>query len=285
MKKVLVFVFLIMFVSLIEVKVHSIELEKQEYIEAHMYLMDYAAQNNVELELDFSIFVSSYENTGAKSISEFIELMELYINSEAKLNQNSFNVVLMSSDKGKDVEWQYNIGTTLPQRANYDTCNLLSVVQIGDIIYEDKGFWGITGHVAVVEGVFYSPEQSQYYVRVIEAIGDGVSRSVIDCDRFNVREGEVYRVRGTTLQNLTDVVQFTISQLGKSYFLDLQKDCNPNENDWYCSELAWCAYKRVGFDIEYEKRILGIPFRGEPGVTPHDIRNDNDTYLVHVSKW
>ena len=80
-------------------------------------------------------------------------------------------------------------------------------------------------------------------------------------------------------------MNFAVSQLGKKYFLDFQKDCNPNEKDWYCSELVWCAYIRVGFDIEYEKKMLGIPFRGEPGVTPRDIIRDNDTYLVYVSRW
>jgi len=50
--------------------------------------------------------------------------------------------------------------------------------------------------------------------------------------------------------------------------------------DFNCSEITCCTYKRVGFDIEYEKRILGIPFRGEPGVTPYDIIKDNDMNLI-----
>lgn len=285
MKKFVVFIFLVLYMSYIEVRVNSIDMEKQEIVEAYYYVKDYAAYKEVDLELNLDNFVASYENMEVNNVDEYVELMELLIDSEANLKPNGYTIVPLSSDKGEGVEWQYNIGTILPQKANYDTCNLLAVVQKGDIIYEDKGFYGLTGHVAVVEGIFYSHEQSQYYVRVIEAISDGISRSVIDCDRFRVREGDVYRVYGATTENLTSVVEFAISQLGKKYFLDFQKDCSPNEKDWYCSELIWCAYKRVGFDIEYEKKILGIPFRGEPGVTPRDIIRDNDTYLIYVSRW
>lgn len=56
--------------------------------------------------------------------------------------------------------------------------------------------------------------------------------------------------------------------MGAGYKIDLQKDTEPGQADWYCSELVWAAYKNQGIDIE-------VSGNGEPGVTPRDIKNSS----------
>ena len=57
--------------------------------------------------------------------------------------------------------------------------------------------------------------------------------------------------------------------------LDFAKDYDSDEEDWYCSELVWAAYKNQGYNIEKS----GL---SEPGVTPRDIIRDDDLELVNI---
>lgn len=88
------------------------------------------------------------------------------------------------------------------------------------------------------------------------------------------KEVSIYRVKGSTIEQRNKAVDFCISQLGKSYFLDLKKDRSEKQKDWYCSELVWAAYINQGIDIETND------FPNEPGVTPRDIKNSSNTYRV-----
>lgn len=144
----------------------------------------------------------------------------------------------------------------------------------GDIIFEAEGGFGITGHIAIVEGRFYDSKQKKYYYRIIEAIDQGVVRSVLDDERVDDKDVSIYRVKGSTAEQRNKAVNFCISQLGKPYFLDFKKDRSENQKDWYCSELVWAAYKNQGIDIETSD------FLNEPGVTPRDIKNSSNTYRV-----
>ncbi len=170
-----------------------------------------------------------------------------------------------SSSSSSSVDtWWYNTGTELPQKADYTNYGLTLVVRAGDIIYEAAGGLGITGHAAIVEGLFYDSTQKQYYIRIIEAISDGVVRSVLDASRVDYKSATIYRVSGATTAQRKAAVDFCVSQLGDSYNLDFAKDTSSSESDWYCSELVWAAYKNQGIDIE-------VAGKGEPGVTPRDI--------------
>lgn len=99
---------------------------------------------------------------------------------------------------------------------------------------------------------------------VIEAISSGVVRSVFDDIRLDEKEAYLKRPYSTEEQR-AEAVEFAINQLGKKYFLDLEKDTSKDEKDWYCSELVWAAFKNQGVDLE---KPMGID---EPGVTPRDI--------------
>lgn len=142
----------------------------------------------------------------------------------------------------------------------------------GDIVYEAQGGLGVTGHIAIVEGKYYSAEKKQYYVRLIEAIQQGVCRSVLVDQRVVDKTVTVYRVTGASNAQKNAAVSFCRSQLGKKYHCDLSHDTSASEKDWYCSELVWAAYKNQGIDIETKGSV------NEPGVTPRDIaRASNHT--------
>ncbi|HOR21074.1 MAG TPA: hypothetical protein PLH17_04575, partial [Bacilli bacterium] len=100
---------------------------------------------------------------------------------------------------------------------NYHGSNLLENLKRGDIIFEATGFYGITGHVAIVEDIFYSETYEQYYVRIIEAISVGVARSIITPTRMLQKEGSAYRIKDASEAQIDEVIEFVIDQLGKPY--------------------------------------------------------------------
>ncbi|MDF2520996.1 MAG: hypothetical protein K0R84_1624 [Clostridia bacterium] len=238
---------------------------------AYENIMSYAEKNNIPVNMTFQDFMNGYKEQEYASIQEYENIFYslLVPMEETQTNPEEAGIFL-----DKDSAWYYNTGTTLPQPANYSKYNLLSTVKKGDIIYEANGGFGITGHIAIVEGIFWSTTQQQYYIRVIEAISDGVVRSVLDDTRVDDKAVSVYRVIGATSTNITNAVYFCIGELGSSYNLDFAKDTSSSETDWYCSELVWAAYWHQGFDIETDN------FFNEPGVTPRDIANSDAVAYV-----
>lgn len=186
-----------------------------------------------------------------------------------------------SSSSGSN-KYYYNTGTTVKTSATYDEYNLLSVVKAGDIVYEANGGFGITGHIAYVEGIYCMPEPGNYTnpkmyynIRIIEAISEGVCYGILDDTRCDDKDVTILRYSSLTKNMRTKITYFIKQQIGKPYNLDLgQKDTSIDEEDWYCSELVWAGYKYIGIDIEKS----GI---SEPGVTPRDIKNSG--CLVTVS--
>lgn len=212
--------------------------------------------------LTITIFTNGYADT------------QLVINDEPNIiyEQSSYNATSSSSSSSK--KWYYNTGTSLPKTPNYSKYNLSNYLNKGDIIYEKNGGFGITGHIAIVEGRFYDTSKKIYYYRIIEAIDDGVVRSVLDDERIVDKGVSIYRVKSATIEQKNRAVEFCKTQLGKGYFLDFKKDKSANEKDWYCSELVWAAYINQGIDIETTRNI------NEPGITPRDICNSK--FVSHV---
>ncbi len=187
-----------------------------------------------------------------------------------------------SSSSSSSSKYYYNTGTTVKTSATYDEYNLLSVVKAGDIVYEANGGFGITGHIAYVEGIYCMPEPGNYTnpkmyynIRIIEAISEGVCYGILDDTRCDDKDVTILRYSSLTKNMRTKITYFIKQQIGKPYNLDLgQKDTSIDEEDWYCSELVWAGYKYIGIDIEKS----GV---SEPGVTPRDIKNSGR--LVTVS--
>lgn len=243
--------------------------EDIEIVEAYRYVMTYAQDNSIPLDMSFETFIQEYEDGNYTNVDEYVAVYH-------DILEVSENTLITPYSSGGD-KWYYNTGTSLPQKADYSEYNLLNVVKKGDIIYEANGGFGITGHIAIVEGIYYSSTQQQSYIRLVEAISDGVVRSVLDDGRVNDKAVTVLRVSSATSSQINDAVSFCVGQLGKDYRLDLAKDTSANESDWYCSELVWAAYYNQGIGLEK----TGI---NEPGVTPRDIRDGNKTSVVPYTK-
>mgnify|MGYP003759223731 CR=1 FL=1 len=240
--------------------------EDMQIVAAYRSLMAYAQENNIPLDMSFETFIQEYESGNYVDVDEYISVYHNILN----VPENTL-IAPYSSGSSK---WYYNTGTSLPQAADYSEYRLLDVVKKGDLIFEAKGGFGITGHIAIVEGIYYSSAHNQSYIRIVEAIDKGVVRSVLDDERVNDKDVTILRVSDATSSQINSAVSFCIGQLGKAYKLDFAKDISPNEKDWYCSELVWAAYYNQGIDIETSSGI------NEPGVTPRDIRNSNKTSVV-----
>ncbi len=236
---------------------------KEDLQQAYEDVIEYAKKQGVPIDLTYETFEKEYYDSNASDIDSYVESYKHIIEPESALN---------SSGSSK---WYYNTGTSLPQRANYSKYKLLSVVKKGDLVFEAKGGFGITAHIGIVEGIYYSSTYNQYYVRIIEAISDGVVRSVLDDERVDDKGVTILRVSGATTNIINEALKFCQGQLGKAYNLDFKKNTSYYEKDWYCSELVWAAYYNQGIDIEK----TGI---NEPGVTPRDIRDSSKTYSISI---
>ena len=65
------------------------------------------------------------------------------VDDTSKIQSNS------SSGGGSNSEQWYNTGTSLPHAVDYSNSDLIKFVRRGDIVYEDSGFFGLTGHIAL----------------------------------------------------------------------------------------------------------------------------------------
>lgn len=229
-----------------------------------------AKEYNIPFTMTFDEYVKAFEESGFLSTKEYADAyLGLLVPMESNTNSNI-------PTKAKGSKWYYNIGTSLPENANpvYDTYNLYQTVKKGDIIFEANGGFGITAHVAIVEGKFHDAAKGINYIRIIEAINDGVVRSCVDDTRVNDQAVTLLRVNSATESVIAAAVAFCVGELGSSYCLDFQKDTSSSETDWYCSELVWAAFMNQGINIE----VAGL---GEPGITPRDIKNSSLTTAIN----
>ncbi len=191
--------------------------------------------------------------------------------------------IMAAGSSGSNSSWYYNTGTAVQLKASYSKYNLLNVVKKGDIIYEERSgsYSAITGHIGCVENIYYLPYGSyktyKYNIRIIEAIGAGVCRSILDDTRCDDNDTVLLRYRySISSSDMTKIINFLVGQLGKKYKMGrlLTEDVRGesyNEPDWYCSELVWAAYKYVGLDIE----------DGNVGyITPGDILDSGNTKRI-----
>lgn len=128
----------------------------------------------------------------------------------------------------------------------------------------------------MVEGVFLDNVKNVRYIRVIEAISDGVVRSVIDCKRFSERGGTLLYVEGLTESQRNSIIQYMISKLGDEYQLNAYTDCD-NRVKWQCSQLAYCSYQQIGINIHGSTLY--------PGIAPFDIHHSDNTIIRTVNTY
>lgn len=238
--------------------------DERAFYESYQKVIEVAQDYNVPIDMSFSEYKENYDS----SYGSYDEYAKHYI---SLLKNNEEDLKSSGGDK-----YYYDTGTSCPAEATYDKYNLLDIVEKGDIIFEAAGGFGITGHIAIVEGIYPRTDCGKY-IRLVEAGSFGVARSILDDTRYDEKEAMILRVKGATDNQKNAAVNFCISQLGKGYLIDFQKDTSADEKDWYCSELVWAGYKNQGIDIE----VSGF---NEPGITPRDIRNSELTQEIAVSE-
>ena len=174
-------------------------------------------------------------------------------------------------DGSLNEDW-YDIGVSLPHPVDYSGSDLLTFLKPGDLIYEDQGGWGITHHSAIVEGVFYDITYSQYYVRILESgLEGGVTRGLMTPTRFEEKEVSIYRLTDASSTQISAAISFFISQLGKPYAISTTKNANPDNPNWYCSELVWASYYWQGIYLDDNDNSP---------VWPAEIRDYNNATLI-----
>ncbi|MBR6307283.1 MAG: hypothetical protein IKR39_01625 [Lachnospiraceae bacterium] len=261
--------------------------------QAYENVMAYAAERGIELSMTMKDFADNYNGQSITAYEQsYYKLFKAGTLADSsfldKIDTDKFEIIdfrggavdtqssSSSSSSNKSGGYYYNTGTSCPSKATYSKYNLLNTVKKGDIIYEAAGFFYIAGHIAVVEGVYSRPGGGKY-IRVIEAIDDGVVRSILDDTRIDERDGHVLRVKNASGTVINNAVSFCVGELGSSYSLDFAHDRSASETDWYCSELAWAAYKNQGIDIETTGWL------NEPGITPRDIYRSNKVSSVNIN--
>lgn len=259
----------LMFLMKGDVCLAASEPSETEMQQAYNNVISYITRNNIDAGLSYSTFKEEYYNTNSSNIQEYTQMYYSLFEDNTKTGLVIKDVPFFGSLKSS--KWYYNTGEKLPQKANYTKYNLLRIVEPGDIIYEREGGYGITGHIAIVEGIYYDTKYKQNYIRIIEAIKDGVCRSVLDDQRVDDKDVVILKVKGASKSNISGAIAFCKGQIGRKYFLDLEKNTSKNEKDWYCSELVWAAYYNEDIDIETTGKI------NEPGITPRDIKRSGKT--------
>ncbi|MDR3128398.1 MAG: hypothetical protein LBT99_03640 [Bifidobacteriaceae bacterium] len=181
--------------------------------------------------------------------------------------------ISFSNSRYKEIRWYDDTGTTLPRVPNYSKYNLLNIVQPGDVIYEADTFFGLTGHVSTIEGIFYDSTLNRDYIRLVETHnrfmvrGYGVVRGVLDDQRVDDRGITIYRVNNATQAQRQAAAVWPIAQLGKPYtFNFFYYTSSPNNADWYCSELVWASWLNQGINIR-NNGWLAI----SAAITPRDV--------------
>ena len=220
-----------------------------------------------ELTYDISIedFYESYCRGNYQSAEDYLndcidEISNITLASQTSLGTEKDHSSERSAiSNTENARWYYNTGLTPTQKPVYSRYNLLNIVQKGDIIHESGNHH--LHHAALVEGIYYSAEYSQYYIRLLEVIGyssgegqaDGVCRSILDDDRFDHREATVLRLKDEykTDAVINSAIAFFISQIGKPYDIDfIGHSPSADELDWYCSQLVWAAFYNQGVNLE-----------------------------------
>lgn len=256
-------------------------------------LDDLEKDNNIDVELSFDEYCNHFYKVGI-SIYEFnnyiinTSLNEQKFNNEEELllddyvddnggNHTDNIMSSSSSSSGKGKEYYFLTGTECPSEYVNTQYNFNNI-WVGDILYEEMGGpSNFLHHTAIIEGRFYSSTLGIYYWRVIEAVSEGVTRGVLDDNRFVERKGHLLYCPESTASQRAGAVNFCISQLGKNWeLMPALWNTSSNRKTWYCSILINSAYEAQGFwivKINWAMRIAAVWY-----ITPNDIRNSSKTF-------
>lgn len=175
-----------------------------------------AAVQGKFVTIPLEVFVCEYESQIYGSIENYVSerindlencetienVMRLSEEMRLALEKTQIEVDEPYSSGGK---WYYNCPELARENA-YGKYDLLGFsVTSGDIVMDEEGLFGLTGHTGIVVGHFYSSIYKSYYVRVVEAVADGVTYGILCDQRVDERNSYVYRVRTSDTVRLNAV--------------------------------------------------------------------------------
>lgn len=215
--------------------------------EAYRMLSIWCSDQGYLMDISLERFISEYNSEAINVYTQYhrqrlIErqpaIQEMFVNSVSEAST-------MSDD---DDKWWYNTGYDLPRAADYTKYTMLEAVRTGDVVIEHRTVSsGFTGHAAIVDGRYYSNTYGMYYIRMVEAILEGVCFSIMDDSRIDAKESYFYRVTDATTANRSNAVSFARGEVGKNYALS--PALSLSSSTWYCSALVWAAYMNQGINL------------------------------------
>ena len=141
----------------------------------------------------------------------------------------------------------------------------------GDIIIETKTILDL-GHAAIISNLSKSGYYGSY-IETIDAVGGGVQYGFLDDTRMVEYGIVIFGVIGATSSICDNAVDFSLSQIGKPYFLNpFRTNTSITSSNWYCSELVYAAYLYAGINLNC--------INGLGGVYPVNIYNSSKVFPV-----
>lgn len=249
--------------------------------DAYIHFSEELYNRGMPVSICLEDFLSGYNEFNGTSVQEYINSCIHYesdfmTHTEATIDKNLQIATAYFASHKSEIEsdislqssnndnWYDDIGVSnpkLPRTASYSKHSILSKVKKGDIIYETSGSIVTVAlkHIALVEGMFWDPTFKQYYIRTVEAVSPHVTHGVLDDTRYEYRGIQIYSVKTATASQINEAIRFYINQLGKPWSLEMPLSgyCSYSfdNEDWYCSELAWAAYYRQGINFHDDGTI------------------------------
>ena len=195
-----------------------------------------------------------------------------------KVENENVSVELTSSKGGPEKIYDYSYYDMSKLR---EISRVLGRVRPGDIFYDNEGtpiglgvLFGGTGHCGIVIDVVSDPYLGYSKLKIVEANGyDGVQIHEVDARRF-YHDKQILRVQNLTESQRNTIVDFAEEQvrLAKGYNWDfnmkkeeldfVKAKENPDYGKWFCSELVWAAYKKVGIDLDENNATCSWVYSG-----------------------
>jgi uncharacterized protein YycO len=179
------------------------------------------------------------------------------------------------------------------QHRNTEQYVVPSYVEVGDLAFFDipapPGRWNVSGydHVAIYIGddKFIGSTRND----VTHTLEINISTYSFFMDVLRYKNPMFARVIIATPEQRQAATRWVLTRIGDGYQMwDPRKCADPNASlitakKWYCSEIVWAAYYRLGIDIDKNGWTRDFPFFFPIfiSVSPQDIADDND--IVHLS--
>ncbi len=241
----------IFFASLLTCVAFATGATEEELDMAYREYCTVAEEMDKFVTLDYCRFIDNYEESGL-TLDEYYKQCVADLENNESLSAVNAKLENMRIEYEKTMaesqdaqpysslkKWWHNTAS-LPQATSYSKYGLLNL-KPGDIIYEADGSFGFSAHIAIVDGIYYSSTYRQNYVRLVEAINDGVCFGILCDDRFSKQSDIAFRIKtSSTIANRA--VDFAVSQIGKPYKIANLANLSEFRPHWYCSLLGFAAY-------------------------------------------